>query len=100
MIVTIFELFGADRIASNYMVYDGTPTGAASLLVGKVFAEWVYQQHADGSTCVGDACFLLAYVGVIVLQIGAAACACLLALRSRTVYCTSVFEVPVTTDSS
>lgn len=93
MIVTIFELYGPERIASNYMVFDGTPVGVASLLVAKAFTQWVEQQHTDGDTCTGDSCFTLAYVGVIALQIASVASACFLAVRSAVVYRVSVFDI-------
>lgn len=92
MIVTIFELFGAERIASNYMVFDGTPVGVASLLVAKAFAQWVYQSNGDGNSCTGDSCYTLAYIGVIILQILSVFSACLLAFRSAAVYRASIFS--------
>eukprot|EP00929_Paragymnodinium_shiwhaense_P071007 TRINITY_DN36076_c0_g1_i1.p1 TRINITY_DN36076_c0_g1~~TRINITY_DN36076_c0_g1_i1.p1 ORF type:complete len:546 (-),score=85.81 TRINITY_DN36076_c0_g1_i1:492-2129(-) len=95
MILAIAELFGAKRISSNYMIYDGTPGAFAALFVAKYFATWVHDRHAgsDGK-CHGDVCFQLAYFVVIGIELLAAACAALLAVRARSVYENSVFAQP------
>lgn len=96
MIVCIGELFGTERIASNYMVYDGTPGAIASVAIGKYFAVWVYNAHtpSGSTTCVGDACYRTTFMAVASLQLVAGACALALAVRSRTVYAKTVWSIP------
>lgn len=97
MIVIIGELFGTSRIASNYMVFDGTPSAMASLVVGKYFATAVFNANipAGSSTCVGDQCYRLTFVAVASLQLVAGVCALVLAIRSRIVYETCYWNEPL-----
>lgn len=91
MIVTIAELYGTERIASNYMIYDGTPVGAASLLFAKALAQWVYQRQGGGDTCQGDGCYSPTYLAVVGLQGVAVLSGCCLASKAAVVYRTSIY---------
>lgn len=93
MIISIAELFGTERIASNYMVFDGTPGAIASLFIAKFFSQWVYDSHPSGldGNCYGDDCYTLTYIAVMCLEVVACAAAVLLAMRSRVVYVESVW---------
>mmetsp|Transcript_5591 Transcript_5591/g.13124 ORF Transcript_5591/g.13124 Transcript_5591/m.13124 type:complete len:586 (-) Transcript_5591:18-1775(-) len=88
MIVTISDLFGTERIGSNYMVYDGSPSASASILMGKWLATAVYEAHTEpGKTsCTGHLCYRDTFLSVAGLQLLAALCAMALSLRSRIVY--------------
>lgn len=93
MIISIAELFGTERIASNYMVFDGTPGAVASLAIAKFFSQWVYDGQAQGpdGDCIGDGCYTLTYIAVMCLEVVACAAAIVLATRSRVVYVESVW---------
>jgi len=93
MIVSIGELWGSERIASNYMVYDGSPSAIAAIVVAKYLVQAIYQAHAvaGGTKCHGNVCFRLTHVLVALLQILAACAATVIAVRSRPVYEASVF---------
>lgn len=94
MIVTIGELFGTERIASNYMVFDGCPGAVSSIAVGKYFAVAVYEANvpAGSDKCFGDGCYRMTFVAVAGLQLIAGSCAVALAMRSRIVYTASIFD--------
>jgi len=86
MIVTITELFGSERIASNYMVFDGFPGAVASLGIAKLLAQSVYQAYEKDNDCYGARCYNLSYICIIFIEIAATLAAAVLALRARAVY--------------
>mmetsp|Transcript_58447 Transcript_58447/g.155510 ORF Transcript_58447/g.155510 Transcript_58447/m.155510 type:complete len:526 (-) Transcript_58447:163-1740(-) len=96
MIISITELFGAARIASNYMVFDGMPGALASLLIAKYLSTWIYESHiTSGKLCKGDECYTEVYETMIGLCVVASCCAALLGMRAKEVYIKSVWAEPV-----
>mmetsp|Transcript_21036 Transcript_21036/g.38396 ORF Transcript_21036/g.38396 Transcript_21036/m.38396 type:complete len:543 (-) Transcript_21036:29-1657(-) len=97
MIVTIAELFGPRKIAPNYMIYDGSPGAASTLLIAKYLVGIVYERHTmpGESTCYGDSCFWLSHAVVCCLQVVASFGAIWLARSSIIVYEQSVWGAPV-----
>eukprot|EP00927_Polykrikos_kofoidii_P016835 TRINITY_DN17637_c0_g1_i1.p1 TRINITY_DN17637_c0_g1~~TRINITY_DN17637_c0_g1_i1.p1 ORF type:complete len:513 (-),score=54.97 TRINITY_DN17637_c0_g1_i1:107-1645(-) len=74
MIVSIAEMFGSERIASNYMVFDGFPGAVAAVVISKfLFGAFESQQHA---------CFIC----LACIEFAAAMMAVMLSCRSRAVY--------------
>lgn len=92
-VTTTAYLFGMERIASNYMIYDGTPSAVASLAIAKYGAQFIYDNHELDSegNCNGDVCYSMAYVMVIAVEAVACIAAVALAVRSRVVYEKSVW---------
>lgn len=88
MMVVIAELFGTERFASNYMVFDGWPVAVASIFVGKLLAQKIYAANSPPgqATCVGDGCFRATHALVAALQLAVVPAAVALAVRSRAVY--------------
>merc|ERR550532_3728848 len=51
----VVELFGPERVASNYMIFDGTPGAIGTFLSAKMLAGAIYHHHADpDGKCRGD----------------------------------------------
>jgi len=93
LITTVAELFGTARVASNYMLYDGTPQAMASIAIAKYFVQYVYQAHTamGNKKCIGDSCFRFSHVALVGLQAVAGFAIVCLARRSRHVYQVSVW---------
>merc|ERR1712008_357606 len=87
LVLSVAEMFGTKRLASNYMVYDGTPGAIGTLFFAKLLSSSVYRAHAqsDGK-CHGDACFYLSHIVILSAEIVGILLASVLALRSRVVY--------------
>lgn len=89
LIVSVAELFGAERVASNYMVFDGAPCAMGTILIAKALAQHVYQTQAGpegGGVCDGDTCFRLSHAAIIMLQLAAGLVAVCLAMRTQQIY--------------
>ena len=87
LVLTVAELFGTPRLASNYTVFDGTPGAVGALLFAKLLCSAVYAQHADGGgSCHGIECFRLSHEVVAAAQLVAAVSAAVLSLRIRVAY--------------
>jgi len=88
LVLCVTEIFGKARVASNYMVFDGTPGAIGALLIAQLLASHVYSAHTapGASKCVGDACFRLAHLIVVAVELAGCVAGVLLALRTRAVY--------------
>jgi len=101
MVISAAELFGTETLASNLMVYDGTPGAVAALGIAKYFSQWVYDAHADVSgNCHGDECYSLSFVCIMCLEVVAFAAAVALSRRARVVYEACVWPAEAPTDAS
>merc|ERR1712146_859113 len=81
-------VFGQERVASNYMIFDGTPGAIGSLFFAKYLAQSVYQAHESpgSSTCKGDACFQLSHAVMTMAALVGLLLGVVLAMRTRYVY--------------
>lgn len=87
LVLTVAEVFGTERVASNYMVFDGTPGAIGVLVYAKLLAQSVYNRHADvDGTCHGDVCFRQAHLAIVASELMISLLGCWLALRTRVVY--------------
>mmetsp|Transcript_174550 Transcript_174550/g.554018 ORF Transcript_174550/g.554018 Transcript_174550/m.554018 type:complete len:536 (+) Transcript_174550:47-1654(+) len=93
LIVSIAELFGTERIASNYMLLDGSPSAIAGVLLAKLLTSAVYNAHTEtgSKACHGDQCFRLTHMSMVGIETLACVAAVVLAMRAKVVYETSVF---------
>ena len=84
LVLVITEVFGQERVASNYMIFDGLPGAIGVFLIGHLLVSYVYDQHtaAGESECHGDDCFLLSHL--IVVGVEAFGCILGAVLASRT----------------
>mmetsp|Transcript_23114 Transcript_23114/g.58967 ORF Transcript_23114/g.58967 Transcript_23114/m.58967 type:complete len:571 (+) Transcript_23114:94-1806(+) len=98
LVLSVAELFGRERVASNYMIFDGMPGAIGVFLIAKVLASAVYDAHVDqdseggsgsaGSAgkCVGDECFRLAHMVIVVIELSGVVLGIILAFRTRSIY--------------
>lgn len=86
--LAITEIFGDERVASNYMAFDGLPGAIGAVLVAKVLASSVYDSHkaAGDDKCHGDDCFRASHMVVIGIELLCSLAGVLLAMRTRVVY--------------
>lgn len=74
VVLIVGELFGAKHMGANYMFFDGFATAVGTLLVTRVIATGVYDQHVirtgqqDETTCYGEGCFQLTHLIVAALS--------------------------------
>lgn len=62
MVLITGEVFGTANVGANYMFFDGFTSAAGTLLMTKIIAQDIYDQHIDPNadnknTCLGMACF-------------------------------------------
>lgn len=88
LVLAVAEIFGKKRLASNYMIFDGSPGAIGALLFAKFLAQAVYKAHEDSADekCHGDICFRLSHVVIVVAQLIMAILGCILSVRVRVVY--------------
>mmetsp|Transcript_80972 Transcript_80972/g.153116 ORF Transcript_80972/g.153116 Transcript_80972/m.153116 type:complete len:293 (+) Transcript_80972:2-880(+) len=86
-VIIVAEIFGPSRVASNYMIFDGTPGGCGAVIFAKVLARHVYSSHQgpDGK-CYGDDCFRLSHAALLVLQLVAIVLGAILSCRVHPIY--------------
>jgi len=88
LVIVVAEVFGESRVASNYMVFDGSPQAIGSVLIAQCLATAVYSSHEvcdDAGTCEcsGDECFRLAHLVIAALNAAGCCVGTLLTLRMR-----------------
>lgn len=92
LVLTVSEVFGQARLASNYMIFDGSPGAVGSIVFAKVLAGAVYRshQHCDVNgqhcECDGDECFRLSHLVIIGVELAVGLVGVFLGMRSRAVY--------------
>lgn len=87
LVLSVAEVFGKERIASNYMIFDGTPGAIGSLIFAKFLAQSVFSAHEDADgKCHGDDCFRLAHVVMVAASLVGFLVAALFAWRTAPVY--------------
>jgi hypothetical protein len=79
LVLVIGEVFGTNNLGANYMFFDGFTCAVGSLLLSKVVAQDVYQNHIqvdgvssldpDRFTCYGTGCFGQTHVIITVLSL-------------------------------
>jgi len=89
LVLTIAEVFGKERISSNYMIFDGTPGAIGSLVFAKYLAQTVFKAHEgpDGK-CYGDDCFMLSHVFMTIASLVGLVVGCVLTKRTGGLYTT------------
>eukprot|EP00928_Gymnodinium_smaydae_P011331 TRINITY_DN14195_c0_g1_i2.p1 TRINITY_DN14195_c0_g1~~TRINITY_DN14195_c0_g1_i2.p1 ORF type:complete len:251 (-),score=24.53 TRINITY_DN14195_c0_g1_i2:91-843(-) len=87
LVLIVSEVFGSHRVASNYMIFDGSPGAVGALVFAKLVAQAWYKANAgaDGR-CYGERCFLVPHISIVALQTLAAFLAVILSRRVRNVY--------------
>jgi|EP00966_Prymnesium_polylepis_P166582 MFS family permease len=89
LVLSLTEIFGKERLASNYMIFDGMPGAIGALAVAKGLAGSVYNAHKQdhaAKKCYGDDCFRLAHAIVMAIEVVGVALGILLTVRTRVVY--------------
>merc|ERR1712232_673288 len=91
LVITVSEIFGQKRPASNYMIFDGSPGAVGSIIFAKLIAGTVYKSHqecdsAGDCTCSGDECFRLSHIVIVGMELAVTVVAAFLAMRSQGVY--------------
>merc|ERR1712070_309097 len=87
LVLCIAEVFGKERVASNYMIFDGTPGAIGSLVFAKYLAQSVFDAHKgpDGK-CHGEECFFLSHVVMGIASLVGFAIGCILCIRTKALY--------------
>jgi len=91
MVLIVGEVFGTANVGANYMFYDGFTSAAGTLMLSKIVAQDVYEQHIDPSaedqfTCYGSACFKATHMVVALLSLTCVATSISMLYTSRHVY--------------
>ena len=88
LVLTINEIFGAARLASNYMIFDGSPGAVGAIVFAKFVYNAVFDAHksADGKCHGNDACFTLSHVAIVATQLFVCALGCIVSRRVQNVY--------------
>ena len=87
LVLTLAEIFGKARLASNYMIFDGSPGACGAFIFAVLLKDAVYNAHAGSDDiCHGDNCFRLSHAVIVAFQLLSAACGCCLCARVRHVY--------------
>jgi len=100
LVLAIAELYGRARVASNYMIFDGMPGAIGVFIIANVLASAVYKAHTDpndpDNKCYGDACFRLAHVTIVVIELVGSFLGVVLTCRTWSVYQHLAATTPLT----
>ena len=86
LVLAVAEIFGKERLASNYMIFDGSPGAVGTVVVAKFLANGVYDSHEVDGKCDGDECFRVSHMVIIGVQLAVAVLGCVLSMRVQVVY--------------
>jgi len=91
MVLIVGEIFGTAHVGANYMFYDGFTSAVGTLLLSKIVAGDVYEDHIDAHaedkfTCYGSACFRETHMIVAVLSLTCVGTSLTMLYTSRHVY--------------
>jgi len=87
LVLVVGEIWGEERIASNYMIFDGTPGAVGSLVFARVLPSAMVKAHADpDGVCRGDHCFFDVHAVILSCQALCFIIGCVFACRTRVVY--------------
>mmetsp|Transcript_23218 Transcript_23218/g.65926 ORF Transcript_23218/g.65926 Transcript_23218/m.65926 type:complete len:543 (+) Transcript_23218:72-1700(+) len=98
LVCTVAEIFGTARIASNYMIFDGTPMAMACIVVARIWGhnpQFILLDGREAMHGIPSGSSHHAQTGTVfacaaVLQVVAAAGAVVLAIRTRPLYSSGV----------
>ena len=87
LVLTVNEIFGSARLASNYMIFDGSPGAVGAIVFAKFVYNAVFDAHkSDDGTCSGDACFTLSHVLIVATQLAVGVLGWIFSRRVQVVY--------------
>ena len=98
MVLCVGEFFGTSHVGANYMFYDGFTSAAGTVLLSKLVAQKIYEEHIeaddnsehnDGLTCYGIECFQQTHVVIVILSMTCVAVSILMQFKTRKVYNTT-----------
>jgi MFS family permease len=99
LVLVIGEVFGTNNLGANYMFFDGFTCAVGSLLLSKMVAQDVYENHieVDGAntdrfTCYGTGCFRQTHVIVTLLSLTCVAASLGAFYSSRPAYRTLTYD--------
>jgi len=91
MVLIVGEVFGTANAGANYMFYDGFTSAMGTLLLTKILAQDVYEEHidpsaADRNTCFGMDCFRMTHMVVALLSLTCVGTSIAMLFTSRHTY--------------